>query len=54
MNVQFEARLALAELTLKFGEASEGRMQLNALEKDATEKSFSAFARKAAAIRNSS
>ena len=54
VNVQFEARLALAELTLKFGEASEGRTQLNALEKDANEKSFSVFARRAAAIRNSS
>jgi tetratricopeptide (TPR) repeat protein len=54
VNVLFEARLALAELTMKFGEASEGRTQLNALEKDATEKSFSVFARRAAAIRNSS
>jgi tetratricopeptide (TPR) repeat protein len=54
MNVQFEARLALAELTLKFGEPSEGRTQLNSLEKEANEKSFSVFARKAAAIRDSS
>lgn len=54
VNAQFEARLALAELTLKFGDASDARAQLDALEKDAHDKNFTIFARKAAAIRNSS
>jgi len=53
-STQFEGRLALAELTLKFGDASQGRAQLEAIEKDASGKSFSVFARKAAALRNSS
>jgi tetratricopeptide (TPR) repeat protein len=53
-SAQFEGRLALAELTLKFGDASKGRALLEALEKDASGKSFSVFARKAAALRNPS
>jgi tetratricopeptide (TPR) repeat protein len=52
-NVQFEGRLALAELTLKFGDAAQGRAQLEAIEKDASGKSFTAFAKRAAALRNS-
>jgi tetratricopeptide (TPR) repeat protein len=53
-NVQFEGRLALAELTLKFGDAAQGRAQLEAIEKDAGGKSFSVFAKRAATLRNSS
>ncbi len=54
VNVQFEGRLALAELMLKFGDASQGRAQLEAIEKDASGKSFSEFARRAATLRNPS
>jgi hypothetical protein len=54
VNVLLEARLALAELTLKFGDASEGRAQLDGLQKEASTKGFSVLARKAAALRNSS
>jgi tetratricopeptide (TPR) repeat protein/tRNA A-37 threonylcarbamoyl transferase component Bud32 len=51
-SAQFEGRLALAELTLRFGDASQARAQLEAIEKDAGGKSFSVFARRAAALRN--
>jgi hypothetical protein len=53
-STQFEGRLALAELALKFGDASQGRALLEAIEKDASGKNFSVFARKAAALRNPS
>jgi tetratricopeptide (TPR) repeat protein len=53
VNVQFEARLALAELTLKFGDAAQGRAQLAAIEKEAGGAGFSVFAKRAAALRNS-
>ena len=52
VNVQFEARLAVAELTLKFGDAAQGRAQLEAIEKEANGKGFVLFARRAAALRN--
>jgi tetratricopeptide (TPR) repeat protein/TolB-like protein len=40
VNVQFEARLAVAELTMKFGDAAQGRAQLEAIEKEAGGKGF--------------
>jgi tetratricopeptide (TPR) repeat protein len=52
-NVQFEGRLALGELTLKYGDAAQGRTQLEAIEKDAGGKGFSVFAKRAATLRNS-
>ena len=54
VGVQLEARLAVAELALKFGDAAEGRAQLDALEKDASSKGYTFFARRASALRNPS
>jgi tetratricopeptide (TPR) repeat protein len=45
---QFEARLALGEIEIKSGQASDGHARLAALEKDAIAKGFLLIARKAA------
>jgi hypothetical protein len=46
--LQFETRLALAELELKSGKSATSRANFKALERDATSKGFLLIARKAA------
>jgi len=48
VNRQFEAQLALGELKLKFGDNTDARANLQALEKDATAKGFQLIAAKVA------
>ena len=50
-GVEFEARLALAELEKKSGHVSASRTELAALESSARSKGFGLVARKAAATR---
>ncbi len=50
---QFEARLALGEMEMRFGKTPAGRARLRALEKDATAKGFFLIARKAHAAASS-
>src|SRR5206468_6845935 len=50
--IQFEARLALAEIEMKSGKTAAGRARLVALEKDATANGFLLVARKAHALGN--
>jgi serine/threonine protein kinase/tetratricopeptide (TPR) repeat protein/TolB-like protein len=45
--LQFEARFAIAEAQMKVGKSGQGRFQLNALAKDATDKGFLLMARNA-------
>ena len=51
LETRLEARLALAELAMASSGASAARPLLDALEKDATEKGYLLYARKAAALR---
>jgi serine/threonine protein kinase/tetratricopeptide (TPR) repeat protein len=51
VDYQMEARLALGEIEIKFGNASGGHQQLQQLEKEAREKGFILIANKAAAAR---
>ncbi len=51
LPIRLEARLALAEITQASSGAASARPQLDALEKDATEKGFLLYARKADALR---
>ena len=44
---QFEARFAIAEAQMRVGKSGQGRFQLNALAKDATDKGFLLMARNA-------
>ena len=46
---QYQARLALGEMEMKFGQTTAGHAHLAALEKDARAKGFLLIARKAAA-----
>jgi hypothetical protein len=48
VNRQFEAQLALGELKLKFGDNTDARAILQALEEDASAKGFQLIAAKAA------
>ena len=47
---QFEARLALGEVEIKYGNSASGRMQLSALKNDAASKGFHLIASKAGAF----
>ncbi len=47
VELQFDARLAIGEIEMKAGETAEARAGLAALEKDATEKGYLLYARKA-------
>ena len=49
---QFQARLALGEIEIKWGNRTTARAQLAALEKDAKSKGFGLIARQAGALRN--
>ena len=49
---QFQARLALGEVEIKWGDKTAGRAELAALEKDAQSKGFGLIARQAGALRN--
>jgi eukaryotic-like serine/threonine-protein kinase len=49
---QFQARLALGEIEIKWGNKAAARAQLAALEKDAQSKGFGLIARQAGAMRN--
>ena len=51
LPIRLEARLAVAEITLASSGAASARPLLDALEKDATEKGFALYARKADALR---
>lgn len=53
LETRLEARLALAEMTIAASGLSAARPMLDALEKDATEKGYTLYARKAAALRKS-
>jgi hypothetical protein len=47
VELQFDAWLAIGEIEMKAGETAEARAGLAALEKDATEKGYLLYARKA-------
>ena len=49
---QFQARLALGEIEIKWGNKTAARAQLSALEKDAQSRGFGLIARQAGALRN--
>jgi hypothetical protein len=51
LAIEFESRLAIAELERKSGNAAAAKAQLSALERDAHGKGFALIARKAAAAR---
>lgn len=51
---QFEARLALGEIEIKWGDKQAGRVQLATLEQEAQARGFGLIARQAAALRNRS
>jgi ATP/maltotriose-dependent transcriptional regulator MalT len=51
-GVEFDARLALAELEMKTGQATAGRVHLAAVEAEAKAKGYNLVARKATAARN--
>ena len=51
---QFQARLALGEIEMKWGDKRAGRVQLAALEQQAQAKGFGLIARQAGALRNRS
>jgi serine/threonine protein kinase/tetratricopeptide (TPR) repeat protein/TolB-like protein len=51
---QFQARLALGEIEVKWGDKTAGRARLGALEKDAQSRGFGLIARQAGALRNGS
>lgn len=53
LSVRFDARLALAEITLTTSGAAAARPLLEAIEKEAGEKNYGLYARKAAALRKS-
>jgi eukaryotic-like serine/threonine-protein kinase len=50
-GIEFDARLALAEIEMKTGQLAAGRAHLSALEADAKAKGYNLVARKAAAVR---
>ena len=49
---QFQARLALGEIEIKWGDKAAGRAHLSALEKDAQSRGFGLIARQAEGLRN--
>ena len=52
MGIELDARLALAEIEIKSGQATTGRAHLAALETDAKAKGYNLIARKAAIARS--
>jgi tetratricopeptide (TPR) repeat protein len=50
-GIEFDARLALAEIEMKAGQLGAGRAQLSSLEAEAKAKGYNLVARKAAAVR---